>query len=172
MNIFSDYFHADFIRYGNKSIFSWGGVFSYLFRKSQISGNLCWRGLFYLFRLMFHLEISPKTNIGKGLYVGHPYGITINAEAVIGENCNIHKGVTIGQENRGKRKGVPTIGNRVWIGINAVVVGKITIGNDVLIAPLAYVNFDVPDHSIVIGNPGKIIPRENATEGYINRTVQ
>ena len=121
---------------------------------------------------MFHLEISPKTNIGKGLYVGHPYGITINAEAVIGENCNIHKGVTIGQENRGKRKGVPTIGNRVWIGINAVVVGKITIGNDVLIAPLAYVNVDVPDHSIVIGNPGKIISRENATEEYINRTVQ
>ena len=72
-----------------------GGVFSYLFRKSQISGNLCWRGLFYLFRLMFHLEISPKTNIGKGLYVGHPYGITINAQAVLGENCNIHKGVTI-----------------------------------------------------------------------------
>ena len=66
-----------------KVYFLWGGVFSYLFRKSQISGNLCWRGLFYLFRLMFHLEISPKTNIGKGLYVGHPYGITINAEAVL-----------------------------------------------------------------------------------------
>ena len=49
--------------------------------------------------------------------------------------------------------------------------GNIKIGNDVLIAPLSYVNFDVPDHSIVVGNPAKVISRENATEGYINRTV-
>lgn len=47
-------------------------------------------------------------------------------------------------------------------------IGKITIGNDVLIAPNSYVNFDVPLHSIVIGNPGNVIFRENATEGYIN----
>lgn len=103
-----------------------------------------------------------------GLYIGHPYCITINPQSVIGENCNIHKGVTIGQENRGTRKGVPIIGNRVWIGVNATVIGKITIGNDVLIAPNSYVNFDVPPHSIVIGNPGNVIFRENATEGYIN----
>lgn len=51
------------------------------------------------------------------------------------ENCNIHKGVTIGQENRGKRKGTPVIGDEVWIGINATIVGKISIGSDVLIAP-------------------------------------
>ena len=56
------------------------------------------------------------------MYVGHPYGITINPQAVIGENRNIHKGVTIGQENRGKRKGTPVIGDEVWIGINATIV--------------------------------------------------
>ena len=89
----------------------------------------------------------------------------------MGKNINLSTGVTIGQENRGKRKGAPTIGNKVWIGPNAVIVGKITIGDDVLIAPLTYVNFDVPSHSIVIGNPGKIIHRDNATEEYINRTV-
>ena len=80
-------------------------------------------------------------------------------------------GVTIGQENRGKRKGCPVIGDNCWIGTNAVIVGKITIGNDVLIAPLSFVNFDVPSHSIVIGNPAKIIHKENATHEYINRTV-
>jgi len=52
-----------------------------------------------------------------------------------------------------------------------VIVGNVTIGDDVLIAPLTYVNFDVPAHSIVMGNPGKIIPRDNATEGYINNRV-
>ena len=79
--------------------------------------------------------------------------------------------MTLGQENRGARRGTPTLGDDVWIGTNAVVVGKITVGSDVLIAPLAYVNFDVPDHSIVIGNPARVIPRENATAAYIENRV-
>lgn len=117
------------------------------------------------------IQIPRETKIGEGFYIGHEGPIVINPAAVIGKNVNVAQGVTIGQENRGKRKGAPTIGNNVWIGTKAVVVGKITIGDDVLIAPLSYVNFDVPSHSIVIGNPAKIIARENATEGYINRTV-
>ena len=55
--------------------------------------------------------------------------------------------------------------------IKLQIVGNITIGDDVLIAPNAYVNFDVPSHSVVVGNPGKIISRENATEGYITYKV-
>lgn len=51
------------------------------------------------------LEISPSTQIGEGFYIGHPYGITINVDAKLGRNVNIHKGCTIGQENRGKKKG-------------------------------------------------------------------
>lgn len=117
------------------------------------------------------IELSKETNIGAGLYFGHPYCITINPDAVIGKNCNIHKGVTIGQENRGERKGTPIIGNNVWIGVNATIVGKISIGNDVLIAPNSYVNQDVPAHSIVFGNPCIIKAKEKATDGYINRIV-
>lgn len=71
----------------------------------------------------------------------------------------------------GGRQGTPVIGNEVWIGINAAIVGKVTIGDDVLIAPNSYVNCDVPSHSIVFGNPCTIKHRENATEGYINRKV-
>lgn len=124
------------------------------------------------YRLKYGLEISPSTSIGKGLYIGHAFNITINPHAVIGDWCNIHKGVVIGQENRGKRKGVPHIGNKVWIGINAAIVGNITIGNDVLIAPNSYVNCDVPSHSIVFGNPCIIKHRDNATEEYINDVVE
>lgn len=109
--------------------------------------------------------------IGPGLYIGHPYGITVNPNAKIGKNCNIHKGVTIGQENRGKRKGAPTIGDCVWIGVNSTIVGKITIGDDVLIAPNTYVNCDVPSHSIVFGNPCVIKSNAHATEGYINNPI-
>ena len=114
------------------------------------------------------MEISIKCKIGGGLYIGHPYCITINPNAQIGRNCNIHKGVTIGQENRGVRKGCPIIGDEVWIGINATIVGNVKIGNDVLIAPNSYVNCDIPDHSVVFGNPCIIKHKENATDGYIN----
>lgn len=75
----------------------------------------------------------------------------------MGENCNISQGVTIGNISRGKLKGCPIIGNRVWIGANAVVVGNIKIGNDVLMAPLTYVNCDLPDGAVVSGNPLKIL---------------
>ena len=116
-----------------------------------------------------NIEVFGQTKIGYGLYIGHPYGLTINPAAVIGNNCNIHKGLLIGQENRGKRKGTPTIGNDVWIGVNVAIVGKITIGDDVLIAPNTYVNCDVPSHSVVFGNPCVIKHKDNATEDYINR---
>lgn len=105
---------------------------------------------------------------GGGIYIGHAYNITINQNAKIGRNCNIHKGVVIGQVNRGKRKGYPTIGDRVWIGINAAIVGKVTIGDDVLIAPNSFVNIDIPSHSVVFGNPCIIKHRDWATEGYVN----
>lgn len=119
----------------------------------------------------YGLEIPFNTQIGPGLYLGHAFNITINSGAVIGKNCNIHKGVVIGQTNRGKKKGAPHIGDNVWIGINAAVVGNINIGDDVLIAPNSYVNCDIPSHSVVLGNPCVIKPSSFATDGYINRTV-
>ena len=95
----------------------------------------------------------------------------IHENVVIGRNCNVAHGITIGRTNRGKLKGTPIIGDYVWIGTNAIIVGNIKIGSHVLIAPGAYVNFDVPDNSMVIGNPGKIIIKNNPTEGYINNVV-
>lgn len=130
-----------------------------------------WRFLRKKMQAHYGLEMPGKATIGEGFYLGHAYGITVNPDAVIGRNCNIHKGVTIGQENRGKRKGAPVLGDRVWLGVNSTVVGAVTIGDDVLIAPNSYVNCDVPSHSIVIGNPCRIIPRDNATEGYVNKRV-
>ncbi len=170
---FKTLYSADLHRYVNPSGFM--KKFHRYFRKAQTTENLLIKKLNrFLFRKTAGkngLEIDPSTKIGGGLYIGHPYNITINPNAVIGKNLNIHKGVVIGQENRGKRKGTPTIGNNVWIGINAAVVGNIVIGDDVLIAPNSYVNCDVPSHSVVFGNPCVIKRKENATQGYINRTV-
>ena len=80
--------------------------------------------------------------------------------------------MTIGATRRGKFKGVPVIGNKVWIGSNATIVEKIFIGDDVLIAPNSYVNRDVPSHSICMGNPMTILARENATENYIDNICE
>lgn len=121
----------------------------------------------YRYKRINFIELDENTQIGEGLYVGHPFMITINPKTIIGKNCNIHKGVTIGQENRGSRQGTPTIGNDVWIGINASIVGNINIGDNVLIAPNTYVNKDIPSNSIVFGNPCQIKFRANATENYI-----
>jgi serine O-acetyltransferase len=119
----------------------------------------------------FLFQIPYDTSIGEGFYIGHFGSIIINKDAIIGKNCNIAPGVTIGQANRGSRQGAPTLGDSVWIGVNSVIVGKITIGNNVLIAPGAYVNVDVPDNSIVVGNPATIKSREDATLGYIQNKV-
>lgn len=149
--------------------------FHYYFRKSQTCNipilKYWYRVVFYRLSERHGLEISYVNNIGKGLYLGHAFNITINPQVVIGNNCNFHKGVTIGQENRGERKGAPTIGNKVWIGVNATVVGNILIGDDVLIAPNSYVNCDVPSNSVVFGNPCIIKHKDNATEGYINNII-
>ena len=147
-----------------------------LFRKAKKSGGGRIKKWYYSFRLRMlqiktHIQIPSSTQIGKGLYIGHLGRIIINSNAVLGENINLATGIVIGQTNRGSKKGCPTIGDRVWIGANAVIVGKITIGNNVLIAPNAYVNVDVPDNSIVIGNPCVIKPCDDATEDYINNTV-
>lgn len=140
------------------------------YRKNSILGGF-WRLVLRHHQIKYGFQIYPETEIGEGFYLGHWGSVVINPKAKIGKNCNIAQGVTIAQANRGKNEGVPVIGDEVWIGPNAVLVGKITIGNNVLIAPNAYVTFHVPDHSVVIGNPATISTNANATSGYINNKI-
>ncbi|GHU67749.1 hypothetical protein FACS189413_03100 [Bacteroidia bacterium] len=138
-----------------------------LYRKYQANHNNV-LGLYYKYKLENQgLDFGGNLSIGKGLIIGHSGRIVINGGAKIGEQIYLTHGVTIGRNAVGKRKGVPTLGNRVRIGANANIVGNITIGNDVVIAPGAFVNFDVPSHSVVIGNPGQIHHKDNATDGYL-----
>jgi serine O-acetyltransferase len=127
------------------------------------------RLLLHHYRFKYGFDISPTTTIGPGLYIGHFGGVVISPYAILGANINIAHGVTIGATSRGKHKGAPTLEDRVWVGAHAIIVGKITIGRDALIAPGAYVNFDVPPNSVVLGNPGKIIS-DAGSAGYINNT--
>ena len=145
----------DYIRIGRKlSKNSRGGAHFLLKNKFNIIGDL------------YHLDISNFQNIGENLVLAHPSGITVNPRATIGNECVLFKNSTIGSIRSGKREGVPVIGNQCVIGTGAFVCGGIRIGDDVLIAANAFVDFDVPSHSIVIGNPGTIHHKENATADY------
>jgi serine O-acetyltransferase len=125
---------------------------------------LWWRHL----KVKYGFDISYRTNIGKGLYIGHFGGVVIHGDAVIGENCNLSQGVTIGVLVRGNKTGIPKIGDRVFIGPGATLLGGITIGNDVLIGANAIVTFDVPDNAVVASPLASIISYDKGSEGYIS----
>lgn len=177
-----DIIYSDLYRYtGNTklSIFLKNYIFNppfrfiCIFRKTNYYKNknkflfLYNKNLLRICRNKFGFQIPYTTNIDKGFCIEHFGRTIINPNAVIGKNVNISTGVTIGRTTRGKLEGSPTIGDEVWIGTNSVIVGNISIGNNVLIAPNSYVNRDIPSNSIVIGNPCKIIPNNQATYNYI-----
>ena len=156
----------------------WVPGFRYLFVFRSIQSTrssilrLFLKFLLRRYQFKFGYQIPPLTKIGRGLLIGHFGRIIINSKAVIGENCNINSGTVIGSTSRGNNKGAPIIGNNVWIGANSVVVGNISIGNNVLIAPGSFVNIDIPSNSLVMGNPCTVKDKENATAGYINRVYK
>lgn len=172
---------ADLYRYGGLKgvkgfITGWfipGFRYTFFLRKSAKHSKLSFLGILYRlllrrYRFKYGFEIDPKAQIGEGFYLTTHCGPVIIGPAMIGKNCNIAHSVTIGRGITGKRKGRPTIEDHVWIGTGSVIVGKVNIGRNVLIAPNSFVNFDVPSNSLVIGNPGQIIARENPTKDYIN----
>lgn len=118
------------------------------------------------FYVKYGIQIPRATKIGRGFLISHFGGIIVNQKTVIGNNCTISQNVTLGHLKRGKMEGAPIIGNDVYIGAGAVIVGKVSIGNNALIAPLSFVNKDVPDNAVVAGNPCTVI-NYNGSKGYI-----
>ncbi len=126
---------------------------------------------FFLSRLTYKLGIfiPATTKIGSGFYIGHFGGIVVNKQSIIGKNCNISQGVTLGKANRGKNKGYPRLGDNIYIGPGAKIVGAVKIGNNVAIGANCVVTKDIPDNSVVVGVPGKVIS-QGGSKDYVNRT--
>jgi serine O-acetyltransferase len=102
--------------------------------------------------------IDPQASIGEGLCVGHIGGVHINPQAVLGRNCDIAHRVTIGASAMG-RQGAPVLGDDVYIGTGATLVGKIKVGSGAKIAANTLVMTNVPEGATVMGVPGRIIMR-------------
>lgn len=152
-------------------LFTPGFQYIYLLRKTQYAKYKITRyfyaGLLKFCSFKFAIQIPPETKIGLGFRIVHWGHIVVNPGVIIGKNFNISQGCLIGNA-QGKKQGTPKIGDNVCMNANSIIVGGVTVGDNVLIAPGAFVNFDVPDNSIVIGNPGKIIQRESSpTDKYI-----
>ena len=148
-----------------------GYTYIFFFRLASQARNkfskAIWSFPLHLTKYITHIQIPIGTKIGRGMRIAHFGHIVVNPNVQIGENFNISQGCLIGNA-QGKRGGVPVIGNNVCMNANAIIIGGCKIGDNVLIAPGAFVNFDVPDNSIVIGNPGKIIHQESSpTNKYI-----
>jgi serine O-acetyltransferase len=103
----------------------------------------------------FAMGISPGASIGEGLYIGHIGGVIISQQAVIGKNCDISHRVTIGTSAMG-REGAPVLGDNVYVGTGATLVGKIRIGSGAKIAANTLVIDDVPDGATIMGVPGRM----------------
>lgn len=107
-------------------------------------------------RIVFSCDIPYRAKIGEGTTFPHDaLGVVIHPNAVVGTNCKILHGVTIG--GRSGHLSVPDIGNNVILGVHSVVIGPIRIGDNAIIAAGAVVINDVPDNCVVAGVPAKLI---------------
>jgi serine O-acetyltransferase len=118
----------------------------------------------------YGISIPYQTDIGPGFFIGHIGGIVVNFQCRIGSNCNMSHGVTLGQTNRGKRKGCPTIGDNVYIGPGAKIIGAIRVGDHAAIGANAVVTRDVPAHAVVAGVPAQIISQAGSSD-YVDYTL-
>lgn len=112
------------------------------------------------------ISIPSTVEIGPGLHLPHAGTIVLHGRTVVGSDCCITQGVTIGISGSGDRRGVPRLGDRVYIGANAVIVGNIRVGNDVVIGANSLVNRDVPDHCTVLGVPATVVS-QRGSEDYL-----
>jgi serine O-acetyltransferase len=108
--------------------------------------------------VFMEMDLDPQATIGGGFYIGHIGGVHINPGAVLGRNCDLAHRVTIGASAMG-RGGIPVLGDDVYVGTGAVLVGKIKVGNGAKIAANTLVMSNVPAGATVMGVPGRIIMR-------------
>ncbi len=175
---FRDAVAADSIRFTGRSgvgtvlgLLLWNRLFSPVFtlRLCQAAARLPavarWPAL--LAARLFHrwtqrracIDLPWQTQIGAGFCIVHGWGLVVNARATIGANVTLFHGVTIGQKDditaEGRVSHYPTLGDGVWVGPNAVIIGGVVIGDESIVAASSVVTRSVPRRTMVAGNPGR-----------------
>jgi serine O-acetyltransferase len=112
-----------------------------------------------LTEILTGIALQPQATIGEGLYIGHGGSVYVGGKVVLGSNCNLSHEVTIGVGGRGDKRGMPIIGDRIYIAPGAKLFGAIAIGNDVAIGANAVVTKSIPDRAVAVGIPAHVISR-------------
>lgn len=118
------------------------------------------RAISQLARMVTGIEIHPGAKIGKGLVIDHGMGVVIGETAIIGDNCTLYQGVTLGGTGKDVGKRHPTLGNNVMVGAGAKVLGPFQIGDNTKIAANAVVLAEIPEHCTAVGIPAKVVKRQ------------
>ena len=106
------------------------------------------------------IEIHPGAQIGKGLFIDHGAGVIIGETTIIGDNCTLYQGVTLGGTGKEQGKRHPTLGNNVMVSAGAKVLGSFSIGDNSKIGAGSVVLQEVPPNSTVVGVPGRVVKRD------------
>ena len=131
-----------------------------LHRAANVVGrrlNLLSRMIANYNRWITGIEIHPAAKIGKKLFIDHGMGIVIGETAIIGDNCHLYQGVTLGGTSTKKDKRHPTLKNNVTVGAGAKLIGNITVGENAKIGAGAVVISNVPDNATVVGVPAHVV---------------
>lgn len=108
-------------------------------------------------RFFTGIEIHPGATIGRGLFIDHGSGVVIGETTIIGDDCTIYQGVTLGGTGKDKGKRHPTLGNNVLVGSGAKILGPFTVGDNARIAANAVVLHEVPADSTAVGIPARVV---------------
>jgi len=141
-------------------------VFAHRLSRRLWRANFKWlaRVIANVARLLTGIEIHPGARIGCRFFIDHGMGVVIGETAVIGNDCTLYHGVTLGGTSWQKGKRHPTLGNNVVVGAGAKVLGPIQIGDGVRIGSNAVVNKSVPPGATVVGVPGHLVERPTSAE--------
>ncbi len=118
----------------------------------------------YITRIITGIEIHPAAQIGRRFFIDHGEGVVIGETTIIGDDVLIYQQVTLGGTGKEHGKRHPTIESNVVVGAGATILGNITIGHDTRIGAGSVVVEDVPEHSTVIGVPGRVVQRKVLNE--------
>ncbi len=127
------------------------------------------RWISHVNRFLTGIEIHPGAQLGEGVFIDHGMGVVIGETAIVGDNCTLYQGTTLGGTSLQRVKRHPTLGKNVVVGVGSKVIGNITIGDNVRIGAGSVVVSSVPPNTTVIGVPGRVVAVHDPETGTVMR---
>ena len=118
-------------------------------------------------RFFTGIEIHPGATIGKNFFIDHGMGVVIGETAIIGDNCLVYQGVTLGGTGKETGKRHPTIGNNVTLGAGAILLGNISIGDNSNVGAGSVVIKSAKENSTLVGVPARVVKEKNFVQGKL-----